>query len=603
MLARACLAFSILGLACLAAVSGASAQQIARETQLPPPAGAELPAVLSAADIDRYQQIFDLQTEGDWKEADREIRQLGDRLLMGHVLHQRYMHPTAYYSSFAELSAWLREYRDLPGAEDIYRLALKKKGRKEKAPLSPLGADLGDFDGDPGLVATTRRRYTPPERDPAHARAIAQMAAQFNGMLRRDHLTRAGEYLDSKDVKGKLSRSEYDDWARRLAWMWILEGDDEKALALAAPAAKRSRARVPEADWVAGLAAWRLGRYDNAGHHFENLAFNKAALGWDRAAGAWWGARVMLRLRQPSEAIRLLEIGAREERTFYGQLSLAQLGGDSPLSWRPPPLDDGQVAKLMQIPAVRRAAALSEIGEASLADREMTRLFAQASDELAGNLLALVSRMQAPAAAMRIGVAWYNVKGESWDGALYPLPPWEPENGYIVDRALVFAFMRQESAFNARAMSPVGATGLMQLMPNTAGAVAGDRSLRHRRGRHKLFAPEYNIELGQKYLQHLLQMPMISGNLLYVAAAYNAGPGNLQKWLRANPEVSADPLLFIETIPLSETRIFVERVLTNYWIYRSRIGQPDPSVMQAMTGGWPVYQAFDPDVTRTALRK
>src|SRR3546814_1821929 len=104
----------------------------------------------------------------------------------------------------------------------------------------------------------------------------------------------------------------------------------------------------------------------------------------------------MLRLRQPSEAIRLLEVGAREERTVYGQLSLAQLGEDSPLSWRPPPLDDAQVKKLMQIPAVRRAAALSEIGEAALADREMTRLFAQASDDLAGNLLALVSRMQTP---------------------------------------------------------------------------------------------------------------------------------------------------------------------------------------------------------------
>src|SRR3546814_8397981 len=79
--------------------------------------------------------------------------------------------------------------------------------------------------------------------------------------------------------------------------------------------------------------------------------------------------------------------------------------------------------------------------------------------------------------------------------------------------------MRQESAFNARAMSPVGAAGLMQLMPNTAGAVAGDRSLRSKRSRHKLFAPEYNIDLGQRYLQTLLKMPMVNGNLMYLAAA------------------------------------------------------------------------------------
>lgn len=553
-----------------------------------------LPPVLSAADIARYQRIFSAQAEADWKAADREIRGLEDRILLGHVLHQRYMHPTAYVSSFAELSAWMREYRDHPGAETIYRLALRKKGRKEKAPPPPLGAEIGDdYAGDPGLVATTRRRWQPPERDPAHARAIAGLAAQFNGMLRRDHLTKAGEFMNRADVRGRLSASEYDDWARRLAWMWILEGDDEKALALAGPAAKRSRGRVPEADWVAGLAAWKLGRYDNAAHHFEHLAFSRSAGGWDRSAGAWWGARVMLRLRQPSEAIRLLEVGAREERTFYGQLSIAQLGQDSLLNWQPPPLAETDAGRLLNLPAVRRSIALSEVGEAALADREVVRLFAQASDDLAAALLGLASRLQAPASTMRISVAWYNVKGESFDHALYPLPPWEPENGFIVDRALVFAFMRQESAFNARAMSHAGATGLMQLMPATASGVAGDRSLRHKNGRHKLFAPEYNIELGQRYLQHLLEMPMISGNLLYLAAAYNGGPGNLQKWLRENQNAAADPLLFIETIPLAETRNFVERVLTNYWIYRNRIGQPDTSLAEAMNGSWPAYRAFD----------
>jgi soluble lytic murein transglycosylase-like protein len=568
----------------LAAMTPVMAQQTA----------GELPGVLPGAEIERYQRIFDFQADGDWVRANREMAALKDRLLVGHLLHQRYTHP-GYNAGYAELTDWLSKYRDHAGADELYRQALKKKGRKDKAPAAPLGMDLGDYAGEqPGQVATTRRIPQPKDRDPAHRHAIVQAEAQFNSLLKRERLGEAEAFLNKADIKSKLSATEYDDWRRRLAWISLLEGQDDRALSLAAPAAQRSRTRLSEPDWVAGLAAWRLGRYDNAAHHFENLAFSKTATSWEKSAGAWWGARVMLRLRQPSEAIRLLEIGANQERTFYGQLSLAQLGTDQPLRWTPPPLDPAEARKLSEIPAIRRALALSEVGEAVRADREILRLFAQSSDQLAGALLGLVSRMQAaPASSMKISIAWYTVKGEGYDSALYPLPPWEPEGGFSVDRALVFAFMRQESAFNARAMSTAGATGLMQLMPRTAGAVAGDKSLHHKTGRHKLFAPEYNIELGQRYLQHLLDMPMIKGNLLYLAAAYNAGPGNLQKWLRANPDIAADPFLFIETIPLGETRNFVQRVLTNYWIYRSRIGQPDTSITATMTGGWPVYSAFD----------
>src|SRR5690606_32283736 len=203
------------------------------------------------------------QADADWAAADREIKDLKDRLLLGHVLQQRYLHPTAYISSFAELSAWMKHYRDHPGAEAIYGLAMRKKGRKEKAPPKPLGVDLGDYDGDPGLVATTRRQPRPRERDPEHARAISRAASQFNALLRRDRLKQAEKFLQQSDIRARVSASEYDDWRRRLAWLYLLENEDEKALALAAPAAKRSRLRVPEADWVAGLAAWRLGKYDN----------------------------------------------------------------------------------------------------------------------------------------------------------------------------------------------------------------------------------------------------------------------------------------------------------------------------------------------------
>ena len=82
------------------------------------------------------------------------------------------------------------------------------------------------------------------------------------------------------------------------------------------------------------------------------------------------------------------------------------------------------------------------------------------------------------------------------EAALFPIPPWQPESGFIVDRALIYALMRQESAFNPRAKSVDGARGLMQLMPATAGFVARQRFRGSRRNR--LFDPALNLELGQR---------------------------------------------------------------------------------------------------------
>ncbi len=551
----------------------------------------DLPTILVPGDVELYGRIFELQADQRFQEADRLLKQVKDPLLRGHALHQRYTHPTGYNASYAELSEWMRLHRDHPGAEEIYRLALKKKARKDKGPATPVGVDTGDYASEPSTVATARSRPLPKDRDPASAKLIAKAEAELGQMLRKDRVAQAEALINKPEIRSRLSASEYDDWRRRVAWSHFLDGEDEKALALAAASAQRSRGRVPEADWVAGLAAWRLGRLDNAGHHFEHLAFSETASNWDKAAGAWWGARVMLRLRQPAEAYRLLQLGAVQERTFYGLLALNQLGQDMPFSWNPAPLEATDSAKLQQLPAVRRALALSEIGEAVRADREIARLFSQASDSLAYALLGLAGRLQTPASAMRIGLAWRSVKGDAYDNAMYPLPPWEPEGGFSLDRALIFAFMRQESAFNPRASSGAGAAGLMQLMPRTAGYMAKDSSLRHKKSRHRLMAPEYNIELGQRYLQHLLEMPMIRGNLFYLAAAYNGGPGNLQRWLREGR--TEDPLLFIESIPLSETRQFVQKVLTNHWIYRARIGQPQDSLAAAMSGDWPLYRAYD----------
>ncbi|HCP01062.1 MAG TPA: transglycosylase, partial [Rhodospirillaceae bacterium] len=234
-----------------------------------------------------------------------------------------------------------------------------------------------------------------------------------------------------------------------------------------------------------------------------------------------------------------------------------------------------------------RAISLLQVGRMHEAELELLNL-AAASPSLLPDVLSLAANASLPAVSLKLsGFAAPHTKL----AAAYPLPNWQPANGYAVDQALVFAFVRQESAFNRRAQSHAGARGLMQLMPRTASFVARERALGGQ-GKHKLFDPELNLTLGQQYIKLLMSEQNIPRDLFRTAAAYNAGPGNLRKWERSISH-SNDPLLFIESLPSRETRAFVERILTNLWIYRDQLGQDSPSLDDIVVGLWPRYQEQD----------
>ncbi len=174
-----------------------------------------------------------------------------------------------------------------------------------------------------------------------------------------------------------------------------------------------------------------------------------------------------------------------------------------------------------------------------------------------------------------------------YDGGRYPVPDYAPAGGFKLDPALLYAFMHQESKFQTDAESHAGAQGLMQLMPRTASHVAGDRAL-IKRERDKLLDPAFNLEIAQRYLRDLMQQVEPAGNLFMLAVAYNGGPGNLRRW-REKLGLDDDPLLFVESIPSAETRGYIERVLTNYWAYRDRLGEGSTSLDQTAAGAWPIY--------------
>ncbi|HEY0836045.1 MAG TPA: lytic transglycosylase domain-containing protein, partial [Azospirillum sp.] len=259
------------------------------------------------------------------------------------------------------------------------------------------------------------------------------------------------------------------------------------------------------------------------------------------------------------------------------------------------------LAALAERPGGARAVALLQAGQKDMAEEELLRTHPRGNPLVEEALVILADRSGLPELALRVGNAVTGPDGAPYDAALFPLPHWAPRDGFNVDRALLFAVMRQESRFDRRMVSPAGATGLMQIMPATAAHVRERNADIDEKdtARAALFDPANNMELGQRYLAEVMGMPEVGGNLFLLAAAYNAGPGNLLKWRREMDEVD-DPLLFIESLPFWETRDYIEKVLANFWIYRLRLGQETTSLDAVAAGRWPVYMPVDARPTQVA---
>jgi soluble lytic murein transglycosylase len=549
--------------------------------------GPQIPDVLSETDRERYRKIFAHQETGRWGRADKVVAKLEDKRLMGHVLYDRYMHPTKYRSKYVELSRWLKKYGDHPGAKRVYKLAVKRRPANYKHPKKPARVALPSY----GDHYSGGKYKSPRKRGRKLRREVRSYKIKIRRNLRRGRPTRALQILDQKRVQKVLDRVEIDDQRARIAAGYFFANKDKKALELAAAAADRSRKHVKLADWTAGLAAWRLGQYELSAHHFEQIAVAPRMSDWYRSAGAFWSARAHLTARQPAEVNRMLDIAATYPRTFYGLVALRQLGQPAPLDWSEPPFEPSDLAKLMDTTAIKRVIALTEIDQDHRAERELRLLSGRNGTALDRSLLGLANHLNLPATQMRLGRQHIADGGPAYDRAIYPLPNWEPRGGFNLDRAVIYAFMRQESRFNSHAKSSAGARGVMQLMPRTASFIGHDRSLRWS-NRAKLFIPEFNMHLGQKYLNHLRGFNKRHKDLFSLAVAYNGGPGNLRKWRRRIGE-NVDPLMFIESIPSRESRGYVERVLSNLWIYRMRLGQPTPSLDAVAAGDWPTYMAMD----------
>ncbi|MFN0024098.1 MAG: transglycosylase SLT domain-containing protein [Parvularculaceae bacterium] len=539
-------------------------------------------SVLSAEDAALYREVFTLQADARWRDADARAAALKDPLLMGYVKIERYLHPTGYRSTYDELKEWMAYYADHPDADNVHALAIKRRPKSAAAPVQPV-----------------RRKWKAETAAPLHpdlevdyARTSRPMLAQIEGRVR--HLAnkeQASLALDeiSKHLKrGTITERQYDRMRSWVAASLYYQGYQARAREIADAVVARHGDSAVLAYWISGLVHYRENDIEGAHQRFAAMARVSQQDDALRAAAGFWMARAGLAVGKPETVAEGLEIAAQFPLTFYGQLALAQLGRHYAFNWETPALSEDALNRLVDAdPAIRRAIALAEVGLVNEADLEFRWINGRIGDEHAQDLLALEQALDLPAAQLDLALQY---RGPAFEAGLFPLPAYEPENGFTADPALIYALMRQESKFKVEATSRVGARGLMQLMPRTASYVAKDTSLQRGKGRDKLYDPSVNLAIGQDYVNHLIETTA-DGDLFHMAVAYNGGPGNLRRWKREVP--IQDPLLFIESIPNPESRDFVEKVLTNYWIYRQRLGLVPTSRDLVAAGKLPLYDALD----------
>jgi soluble lytic murein transglycosylase len=354
-------------------------------------------------------------------------------------------------------------------------------------------------------------------------------------------------------------------------------------------------ARASYAHWKAAWLTLRLGRKDEAKKEFEE----QVALypnGNETSNALYWRARMAEEDNQPAMARAFYQkLSDRYRNYYYAELGRERIKklpessdapGEYPLLDRVPPLDHAEKVTLEEAPAedlhLQKAKLLSNGG---LVDFAVKELQAAATNDKGNWELAETAQIYTDTGhfdraieVMKRGVPSYfavdipMLPREYWE-ALFPRPYWNDLKKFSLanglDPYLVASLIRQESEFNPVAVSRANAVGLMQLLPRTGKLVAKQESL-HRYNASQLYTPTVNLELGTHYFRGMVDQ--FGGSFEHALAAYNAGSDRVEEWIGQGPYRDAPE--FVESIPFTETREYVQAIMRNAAVYRQLYGTP-----------------------------
>ena len=416
--------------------------------------------------------------------------------------------------------------------------------------------------------------------------AALPASLQEDGGLAYDRM-RWNRRRGQDDTVEALLYAAPDDLGRAEKW-WVerhyrarkamAEGRISEAYRLAAGHGLKDGASLVEAEWLAGWIALRLLQEPRtAQKHFDAMLAHVTTPVSQARAGYWLG-RSFEALGDREQARIWYGQAAKHATVFYGQLASFALTPSAQLRLPAEPEPSAEaIARFNRREVVRAAKILVELGQEQRLRPFILRLAHTAENMDEHRLVARLARQ-----LNRVDLAVAATKRSARYGGLAQVqeafPLVEPmARTHAPETALVLAVARQESEFNQYAVSPVGARGLMQLMPATAKGVAKELKTAYAPAKLTDDA-HYNVKLGSHYLQGLLDN--WDHNYVLSLAAYNAGEARVRRWIKdwGDPRVQGiDPVDWIELIPFSETRNYVQRVLESVQVYRALLGGQAPT--------------------------
>ncbi|GAB0112798.1 lytic transglycosylase domain-containing protein [Acidisoma sp. C75] len=535
--------------------------------------GLAFPQPLNPSDAALVRQIFALQAKGDMAAAESMTKQLSNRMLLGTILAERYESPFTKPSA-QKLRDWLKRYGDQPQAPAILHiLSLRLRGQKDALPALA----LPPFLAPPAAPSSADLDMGPPDQGITRLPGLDArvLALAHAGKLAAAEAAIAAARIDplyGAELRGDVARIAFAN------------GHNAFAASLAESGMAEAEGKIGLPAFVAGLAAWQ----DQKAIAFDDFtAAATAPQASDdlKSAASFWAARAALRQGKQLLYLKWMRRSAGSGTGFYAMLAGRMLGEDGGADLSHQMLGLADVEAVAATPAGARAFALLQVGRSDLAEQELRALYPQVSHDAGLSRAVMLVAWKAGMATLASQIAALQ-PGHPPGGVVIPPLSLHPAHGLHVDPALLYALVRVESNFDPKAVSGAGARGLLQLMPATAAYMNkwGPRPIR--RGPGGLTDPQYNLEMGQRYLRYLADQSGIDGDLIRILASYNAGPAATADW--ANASVAGhDPLLYIEMIPNRETRDFVFSVLRYAWAYAAQMSLPNPSLRALAEGDFP----------------